>query len=420
MIKFNSNIGQFLFLIIIFLFTSKFLQSTPFEESFFKLQAVFLVGLLFFLIIYYVSNFLKLNIYNKNTLYFSFLILIIPIFSAINSNIQFGQPILYGILSQRNWLLLGVGILIFYQISNYKLSIRTTESSLIFMAWLSLIFFTLIVLFFDPSQLDESSKFAINDKERGIRYKFQNFFITFGTLYYFIRYDITKNKINLLILIIFLLYILLVIQGRTYMLFLAITIYLYYLFNYPLTKVIIKTFNIFIFLILCILLISFFSPGYVDKMIDLFSQMFTVLTGEMSNDNSSNARIWTSLTVLNYFEHNAYSSLFGTGRISNQWNGGYERLFGYFYPEDIGLLGGTFLYGIFGMVFLLIIPYFWIYKEIRKTKSNDVFILTLKFMLILSIIRIPQGGLYFGPNMWIVLFLILYAHNQIQGRTHAE
>jgi hypothetical protein len=151
-------------------------------------------------------------------------------------------------------------------------------------------------------------------------------------------------------------------------------------------------------------------------MVTLFAQMFTVLTGEMSNDNSSNARIWTSLTVLNYFEHNDLSIYFGTGRLSHQWNNGYERLFGYFYPEDIGLLGGLFLYGILGLFLLIIIPYFWIIREIRATRNeNDIFILTIKYMLVLSIIRLLQGGLYFGPDIWIVLFFILYAYNYKKG-----
>jgi hypothetical protein len=159
------------------------------------------------------------------------------------------------------------------------------------------------------------------------------------------------------------------------------------------------------------------APDYLDRMSNLFLEMFKVLSGEESKDNSSNARIWTSLIVMNYFETSDLSLYFGTGRISQQWNNGYERLFGYFYPEDIGLLGGVFLYGLFGILMLVIIPYYWIIREIRTLKKNNtyVFIQAVKYMLVLSIIRLLQGGLYFGPDIWLVLFFILYAYNQTRG-----
>lgn len=403
-------------LVLVFIFTSKFFQSTPFENLFFQIQAIFLFFLLIFILLYFLTKLLNQSKFNKIILYFTFLIIFIPIYSAINSNFQFGQPYFYGILSQRDWLLLGVGIWVFYSLIENKFSFDSLEKSFLFLIWTSLIFFSLIVLTYDPSELSDKSNFVFNTEDRGLRFKFQNFFITFGAMYYFIKFDVLRNKKYLFILMLFLIYILFVIQGRTYMLILASTFFLYYIFNYPINKILIKGFKIISFLILGIFIISFIAPNYLDRMVTLFAQMFTVLTGEMSNDNSSNARIWTSLTVLNYFEHNDLSIYFGTGRLSNQWNNGYERLFGYFYPEDIGLLGGLFLYGILGLFLLIIIPYFWIIREIRATRNeNDIFILTIKYMLVLSIIRLLQGGLYFGPDIWIVLFFILYAYNYKKG-----
>jgi hypothetical protein len=403
-------------LVLVFIFTSKFFQSTPFENLFFQIQAIFLFFLLIFILLYFLTKLLNQSKFNKIILYFTFLIIFIPIYSAINSNFQFGQPYFYGILSQRDWLLLGVGIWIFYSLIENKVSFDSIERSFLFLIWTSLIFFSLIVLTYDPSELSDKSNFVFNTEDRGLRFKFQNFFITFGAMYYFIKFDVLRNKKYLFILMLLLIYILFVIQGRTYMLMLASTFFLYYIFNYPINKILIKGFKIISFLILGIFIISFIAPNYLDRMVTLFAQMFTVLTGEMSNDNSSNARIWTSLTVLNYFEHNDLSIYFGTGRLSHQWNNGYERLFGYFYPEDIGLLGGLFLYGILGLFLLIIIPYFWIIREIRATRNeNDIFILTIKYMLVLSIIRLLQGGLYFGPDIWIVLFFILYAYNYKKG-----
>jgi hypothetical protein len=416
MISTTKSYNTFILLLIL-LFTSKFFQSTPFESLFFQIQIIFLVLILIFIAFYLLNIFNKHLVINKIMIYFLLLILIIPIYSSFRANIEFGQPYYYGILSQRDWLLIGSGVFIYYKLINNRISFNQIEKSFLIMTWVSLIFFTFIVLTFDASQLSKDSKFVFDTADRGLRFKFQNFFITFGAIYYFIKFNTHKKKIDLLILLLFFAYILFIIQGRTYILILAFTFLLYYIFNYPINKIVMIFFKILIFIISGILIIQMIAPDYLDRMSNLFLEMFKVLSGEESKDNSSNARIWTSLIVMNYFETSDLSLYFGTGRISQQWNNGYERLFGYFYPEDIGLLGGVFLYGLFGILMLVIIPYYWIIREIRTLKKNNtyVFIQAVKYMLVLSIIRLLQGGLYFGPDIWLVLFFILYAYNQTRG-----
>jgi len=409
------RILQMYLLVFILIFTTKFFQSTPFETLFFQLQGGFFAVVLLFLLFYIFDILVKKKPIKKTISYFILLILIIPIYSAYRAHIEFEQPYLYGILSERGWLFIAIGVWFYYVLSNKKITFSTLEASFLFMAWGSLIIYSLIVITYDPSQFSGETKFVIMTKYRGLRFSFQNFFITFGTIYFFIKYSLQKKILDLLVLLMFLAFIIFVIQGRTYIIYLVSIFLLYYYNNYTLSRFVLNIVKIFLFLIGVFVILQIFMPDYIQQMSELFMQMFIVLEGAESIDPSSNARIFESAIVLHYFEVHPLSILLGTGRISHQWNEGYSTLFGYFYPLDIGLLGGTFLYGIVGMSFLLIVPLILEIKEIRKsTDRSNIFIMTIKYMLIMSILRIAQGGFYFGPGVWIVLFFILYAHNRFK------
>ena len=407
---------QVIVIIIMLVFTTKFFQSTPMEILFFQLQAVFLGITLLFLLAYVVDLIVKRKSINKVVLYFIILILFIPIYSAYRANIEFGQPYFYGLASQRGWLLLGTGVWVYYMLITRKITIPNFEKAFLFMAFSSMIIFTLFVLFFDVSQLGEESKFIIKSANRGLRFKFQYFFITFGSIYFFIKYFIQKKPIDFFLLLVFLAFTVLVIQGRTYIIYLAITFLLYYYFNSSFSKFSMIIIKNILFLTLILVIVQMITPEYIEKVGNMFMEMFTVLGGEESKDMSSNARIWTSKIVVDYFHAHPVSLWFGSGQVSHQWNNGYERLFGYFYPPDIGILGGLFIYGIFGIIILLIIPLILEIKEIKEAKDrNNIFISTIKYMLILSIVKFIQGGgIYFGANIWIVLFFILYGYNQLE------
>ncbi len=420
--KKNIKIPLQIFLLdVILIFTTKFFQSTPFETAFFRLQAVFLLFMLFFIFVYIADILMHQKNINSKVLYFLSIVIIIPFYSAYRAHVEFGQPYIYGILSQRSWLILAVGIWFYYSLTTKKISLSTMEQAFLFMAWTSLIVFSLFALTFDPSQLTGDEKFARLTEDRGVRFKFQKFFITFGSIYYFIKYSMHKKTVDLLILFAFLTYVFFVIQGRTYILLLIGTFLLYYYLNYSLKKFFLILLKIFLFVLFVIVVIQVIMPGYIEKMVNLFAQMFSVLGGEKSDDASANARIWQSLIVFNYFASHISSIWFGTGKVSKHWNDGYESIFGYFYPSDIGLIGGVFLYGVLGLFFLWIIPIVLKIKEIKKTKhTNNIFIVTIKYMLVLSILRSIQGGMYFGDYIWIVLLFILLAFNKMRGEIGAR
>lgn len=405
------------------MFTTNFFMLTSFQMFFFQIQAGYYALIILFILLYTFDVLFKRKSIKKTIAYFLVLLLIIPLYGAYRANVEFGQPYVYGLLSLRSYITIGIGIWFYYVLTIKKISFPTIETSLLLMAWLSLLAFTFIVITFDLNELTTDNKLIRMTENRGLRYFFQNHFIIFGAVYYFIKYSLNKKLSDFFILLFFLTYIVFVIQGRTNMIYLAVLFLYFYFINFSLRKFLLSVISM-IFLIICVsIFIQFLLPGFLENLVNNFSEMFAVLLGEESNDSSSNARVWTSLIVLDFFDNNPLSLWLGTGRISNQWNGGYESFFGYFYPADIGLLGGLFVNGVIGMIFLFIIPLIMTIKEIKKVAdNNNLFIMTIKYMLILSIIKFAQTGLYIEGGIWIVYFFILYAYNRliIRCQIHEE
>ena len=92
-------------------------------------------------------------------------------------------------------------------------------------------------------------------------------------------------------------------------------------------------------------------------------------------------------TAVRFMEYNIAvdyilkNPLLGNGFISNQWNGGWHQILGYFYPADIGILGNIFVFGLFGTL-LIYLPYYFTFKMARQIRSNDVFYKTCEYMML--------------------------------------
>lgn len=413
MISKKTNIQIFI-LILVFVFALKYFQSTPYETIFFKAQAGFLVIVLFFLVAYVVNALLSTNQIGKVELYYLLLIAIIPIYGAYRAAIEFKQPYIYGILSERGWLLLGVGIWFYYILVTKKIAFSTIESAFIFMAWSSLVVFAFFILTFDFNHLEyykETSRLVKETDYRGLRFKFQTYFIMFGAIYYFIKYLFNKKTIDFLFFLVFVGYILFVVQGRIYIIVLVVTLLCYYLFNYSMNRILLNTVKVSVILFLAVIVLQVYAPDYIGRMGYMYEQMFQVISGELSKDSSANARIYASKMVLGYFDAEPLSFWFGTGSVSHHWNEGYESIFGHFYSGDIGLLGGLFVYGIVGCIFIFAIPFIIslkIFKEINEKK--DVFVVALKYLLFVALIRSIQGGYLFFPIEYIIPLFILIAY----------
>ena len=406
-----KNSLNFLFIFLALMFTTNFLQSTLLETFFFQVQIIYILFTLFFLL-YYIINCLINHETNRIIFFLIFLIFFVPIYSAFRSQIVFSQPFIYGVLSLRSWLLCITGIWFYYNITKGYININLLKNSFVFMAWVSLILFS-IYNFIGHQNPDSSfiNSTGLNDSFRGIRFIFERYFITFGVLYYFLKSNNEQKLKNFIFAGIFIFFILTVVQRRTDILFTILTFLSYYFIDVPNKSKIIKFFKFFIFSISCIFFIQFLNPKYFLTMTDLFYQMIEVVSGVESSDASANARIFTSYLVFDYWSLNPETMWIGAGKISNQWNEGFASVFGYFYPKDIGFLGGIFLFGIIPSFIIVVIPFIISYRLQGKINNNDnLFILTIKYFLIYKMFGFIQGTYFFNPQEYILLILILLAY----------
>lgn len=418
--KNKYNIWQVLFLIFVFIFSLKMFQYTPYESIFFKLQIGYILGLLIFMAMYMYSYLIKQKKIKYYILYYFVLVMILPIYSALNAMMAFNQPFLYGFLSQRDWILVFSGVLIYYMIVKNKLSLNTLEFSFLVMSWSSLLLYYYLALTFNPSEFyasEEKARYILISGDRGFRFNFPTFFITFGSIYYLIKFIIYKRKLHLLFMLFFLSYIFFIAQGRTYIIGILIIFFLIYYSYFSIEKLIIKLMKIFLFVLLTIVFIHFVYPEYLDKMVMSYTNMFQALIGETVEDVSSSSRLSASKKVVDFFSINPYSIITGTGRLSTQWNDGYKSIFGYFFPSDLGILGGIFVHGIVGFVWIWIIPVlFSLRTVINISERNSVFILSVKYLLVFMLVFALQGNYYFTPMIYIIPLFILLGYLDLKGK----
>ena len=159
----------------------------------------------------------------------------------------------------------------------------------------------------------------------------------------------------------------------------AIVLMIYFIRNFTLRE---KVRNILIGVpATLIVLLVLFSLGYTslfEKYQVLYQNVLNVFLGETTDEASSAVRYMEFNTALSYIDKNP---MLGNGFISNQWNGGWRDLLGYFYPVDIGILGNIFVFGILG-TFLLYLPFVFSLHISRAVDSKNVFFKTCEYMIL--------------------------------------
>ena len=402
-----KDLLYFIIVSALLIFSVKMFQSTPFEDFFFRMHAVFLIISLIFVGLYTANNINKNRKIDSNIKYFLLLMLLVPFYSAMMAHIEFDQPILYGLLSQRGWAIIGAALFLYYAISTKDNILKIVELSFVILAWSSLFYFSYLYLTFD---VNVESEFTRLTEKRGLRIKLNEYFITFGILYYFIKFDSLRSVKYFLYFVLFALYVVFLLQGRMYLIQISIVVLIYLYRNGNFLNFVIKTISAALILAGLIFSLYFLFPDYLIRIYDLFLQMFIVLGGSESLDSSSNARIYQSAIVFDYFALNPDSIWWGVGKLSHQWNDGYESIFGYFFPSDIGLLGGIFQFGVLGMIFVWLIPIILSYKLIKSVEvvSLSPFLITLQYLLIYYMIRsVTTGNYVFVMYEYILVFFIL-------------
>lgn len=330
--------------------------------------------------VYYVFS-IFLNLKNKrisklDILMFTFIL--VNFLAAYKGHEVFGQPYYYGIMAQRSVMLSISGILLVSLLNKRLITINQVEKSFLYLSLSLLFIFYFFFLFVNPVKFTDA-EFVAYSPIRGYRYRFQFALVIMLLFYSLFKVSHERKNKFVIVALLILFYLIYFLQSRTTLVVLAITILIYFVRNFTLKEKIKKTLIYGgIGLIAFAVFITLGYTSLIDKYQILYQNVFNVFQGESPDEASSAVRFMEFNTALDYIQKNP---LLGNGFISNQWNGGWHDILGYFYPVDIGILGNIFVFGIVGTL-LIYLPYYFSLTMSREINSNHVFFKTCEYMLL--------------------------------------
>lgn len=295
--------------------------------------------------------------------YLLVLLFTVPVYEAYTAKLEFGQPMLYGMLHERGLATLGGVLYLKDQMARQRVSAVQVGGAMLWLAWFSAIIYTLMNLFVDPARFQDRTGLVAEFHGTPI-FTPQIHFIVFGVLYYLLKVIRTRKPV-------YYLYALPLFAGgmgarggRGLTVMIAAT--------YLVCHLVIRGWKSFaarlplwtMGLAIGVGTIALLAPDFFAQRAGEFSDAFTVvLTGSAVADESANARIAESLIALQGIQKHP---VLGNGSLSVQWGGGPNAVLGsWFSPGDVGLLGALWQYGT-TMVLLFCMQYVFILRAVRR------------------------------------------------------
>lgn len=363
-------------LLLLFISTFRVFATLPLENLHQILSTVAIVLLSCY---YLISLFINLHRRKLTRLdILMWIYILVNFLTAYKGNVVFGQPYYYGLLAQRSVLLSLSGMLLISLLINNYITIYQVERAFFFLSLVLLFVCYFFILFVNPANFS-GNDFVAYSPIRGYRYRFQFALVIMLLFYSLFKISLEKKSLYTIIVFLILFYLVYFLQSRTTLVAMTITLFIYFIRNYTMKD---KIKNILRYgTLLLIAGIVFFSLGYTslfEKYNMLYNNVVEAFVSGSVEEASSAMRFRELQTALEYIAKNP---LLGNGFISNQWNGGFHELLGYFYPVDIGILGNIFVFGIVGTA-ILYLPYGFSLSMSRKINTGNVFFKTIEYMLL--------------------------------------
>lgn len=322
------------------------------------------------LLVYLPYKSIRYNYFDSFELYIIAMILVVPIYVGMMAAIRFGQPVVYGVLSQR-WILdAAVALFVCVGLQGGRLSLRDIERTLLICAWVLLALYMTIYLVMDPAKFASYEGFVGGGGVHEYEFKFDNTLIVFAFLYYSFKGYRSKSFHRYAAAAVFLAYLILVVGGRSQILAaLGASAFFVVRWGSSARRLTFVPKAIVSAIALGLLLFAV-APNYMEGLTSrINSAVSVVISGQLGDDVSANARVIESAIAAPYVKRHW---LAGNGSISHQWHGGYgEVLGGYFYPSDIGILGTLFVYGLLGLMAFML-PLGWAFSASRRMRKLGI------------------------------------------------
>jgi hypothetical protein len=338
------------------------------------------LGFLFILLVHYGFEWYKAvrikKVKNITLIMLPFLIM--PVISAIQASRVFGQPIVFGLIAQRQLTMVLCAHFVATALSDRWLTKEKFEKYFIGSLHIMLFVFLVFYMFVNPARFIDTD-FVTLSPNKGYRYEFPDSCIYGLFLYGLFKIWITKEKGWLLSVLLSAFYILVYLMDRTQLIAIAGTIGVYVLLNFSFPRIIRTAILAGVGGVIAFGILGLLAPDFLDKNINLYVTAVETLTGEKVAESSTNVRFMESKIALDGFIKHP---IMGVGFLSTKWNDGFRSLNKHFYPVDVGILGNLFVYGIIGTL-VFYIPFFITWKYSRKIKNkNDALIVSSIYVLL--------------------------------------
>lgn len=333
------------------------------------------------------------------------LMMIFPVWSAIASAINFGQPLIYGIGTTRNFYLFLLGPLFYYLLQKKIISTDFLRNSMLAASWFTMVVFLYIYVTINPEKYPDRFFIGFNELKGGYIFKFNIALLIFALLYYSIRFLTTHRFIYLFLSVPFYYMMLYVRQDRSIIIMTLLVLLIFYF-----KRIFFQSALRYSALMIMMIFVGFFIVEITDykpsdQSVSKFYNLWLTVTGRETDESATNIR---RVEVLKAWPDIEKRFLFGNGELSPRWNDGFNRIYGYFYPSDIGIIGILYLFGVTGTL-LLFVQFLFARNTIKKITTSDSFILTCNYYLLFCFFdTFTSGQSAFFPANSTLIIAILY------------
>ena len=337
-----------------------------------------------------------------------FSLAILPLTGAIASHVEYGQPLVHGILAFKDYYLFFVAYFLYYLLRREMISLKELENALMWSALISLFMFYLLSLTTNPAKYaDTIIAGSQSTKGGGVYYRFNMGLIFYGAIYFFVKAFKKDSLISLIICFLFVVYILFFRLDRTSMVACLLSMGLAWLLSAPRLYKVKSTlyFGIPGLLIVALILTAF--PSIIDRVVLMFWDAISTLIGENKGAGQAKLRNYEAGIVIDQIKEHP---ILGNGRVSNTWvPGAFDYFYRFFYPSDVGFLGTVFVFGIPGTVLLysqFFLSLFTIWHS--KWMKNSFAIALVFYLLILFLDSLSNGSLIIFSAQTLIPVMCLY------------
>lgn len=340
-----------------------------------------------------------------------FILMLLPIIPAIGAYQRFGQPLIYGLGSFRDYYLMFGCLVIFNLLRTNKVTIEMVEQAFVRLAWVQLFFCYFMTFFTNPAKYQDTGLAGANEMKGGeVYYRFNMALFFFGSVYYTVKSFYQRKYIYLIYAGLFFAYILFLRQDRTTIIAALGAIGLFAVTGLGFRAQVLTFVRFFIPVVLFAGIMALAFPEVVSKYYIMFDDAFSTVTGTKAEQASESVRVAELKIAMEGIKD---KPIFGNGKLSNKWiEGGYNAFYKFFYASDVGVFGQIYMYGFIGAFilyaqFLFALFFAWRIKHIRM----NVFLVTMKCVLFAHAIDTLSNGyltIYSAQTMTAVMLIYYF------------